>query len=208
MADASEISVGLAHEFVITGCKAGFTSKDFAELAHSENRMSAFLGVLRGTHEIRPVEHMIDLGGAAKLPFEGATCEWHSGTGIFKVERRPNGIYLGERKLGGLFRAKEQKKGVIIGHDLRKECERRDDLLPATVLDFMVAHPEFWPEEWKKDAQGNTLYVFFFNDVFRSPAHGNLFVRYGYWLEGEVVSDYGWLGHGFDSNRPVASLAS
>lgn len=207
MATASEVSVGLAHELAITGCKVGFEPKDFGTLAHSEEKMKAILGVLRGTHEVKPIDHVIDLGSTAQLPFNGAMVEVHRGTGVAKLERRTDGVYLDGKKLG-LFRSSKQFAHSIGGHDLRKELEARGNNLSAKVLDHFVAHPELWPEEWKKDENGNTLYVFFWDDIFRNPADGFLYVRYGYWHDGKVVSRYDWLGNYWDSDDPSATLAS
>ncbi|MDE2071311.1 MAG: hypothetical protein KGI70_01085 [Patescibacteria group bacterium] len=39
MRNVSEFGVGLAHEFMITAAKAGFTPDDIANLAHSEEKM-------------------------------------------------------------------------------------------------------------------------------------------------------------------------
>ncbi|MGH7250005.1 MAG: hypothetical protein ACREGC_03455, partial [Minisyncoccia bacterium] len=130
---------------------------DALELAHwhaghitkagqSRPTLESFRGVLDGTHEIRLIEHAIDLGGTAQLPFIGAILESHRGSGIVKVERRWDGIYLQGRKLG-LFLSKEQKDGNRIeGYKLREELEKRGNNLSANLLDFFVRYPELWPE--------------------------------------------------------------
>jgi hypothetical protein len=56
------------------------------------------------------------------------------------------------------------------------------------VLDHLVECPEDWPESWKKDNQRNTTYVYFWDDIFERPLFGNLYVRYGSWRGGKVVS--------------------
>ncbi len=43
---------------------------------------------------------------------------------------------------------------------------------------------------------------------FRNPTNGNLYVRYGYWNEGKVVSNYSWLDNDWDRNNPSASIAT
>lgn len=208
MATASEISVGVSHELAITGCKVGFEPKDFANLAHSEDKMALILGVLRGTHEVKPIDHVIDLGSLCKLPFDGAERMSPPKSGVVKLERRGDTLYLDGKPLN-LFLSRKQKNGNVIGgHDLRKELEKRGGNVSAKVLDHLVAHPELWPESWKKDAQGNTVYVFFWDDIFRSPARGRLCVRVGFWRDGRVVSDFGWLDGGWGGNDPAASSAS
>lgn len=54
MSSASEFGkdMGLMHEVVITGRKAGFTSEDWGKLAHCEKTMSELLSVLRGLGKI------------------------------------------------------------------------------------------------------------------------------------------------------------
>lgn len=208
MATASEISVGVSHELAITATKVGFEPKDFATLAHSEDKMSAVLGFLRGTHEIRPIDHMIDLSIPCELPFTGAECVSPAKMGVVKLERRGNDLYLDSVKLD-LFLSEKQKGGKVIGgHDLRKELEARGGNVGGNILDHLVAHPELWPENWKKDSQGNTVHVFFWADIFLHPSVGHLCVRYGFWSDGRVVSDCRWLSHGWLSRNPSTSLAS
>lgn len=163
-------------------------------------------GVARGTHEIKPIDHVIDLSALARLPFDGATLEVHRGSGIAKLERRGDDLYLDGKKIN-LFLSKKQKVGSIGGHDLRKEVEKRGDNVSAKVLDYLVDHPELWPESWKKDKGGNTVYVFFWDDIFRRSG-GGFCVRCGCWGGGRVVSGCYWLGSGWDGSDPAASLAS
>ena len=156
--------------------------------------------------EIKPIDHVIDLSSPARLPFIGATLEVHRGSGIVKLERRGDDLYLDGKKIN-LFLSKKQKGGSIGGHDLRKELEKRGDNVSAKVLDHLVDHPELWPESWKKDKDCKTIYIFFWDDIFRD-SDGGLFVRFGCWRGGKVVSNYVWLGHGWFGYSPSASLAS
>ena len=204
----SSYSEGQSHQLMDSVEAAGWSSAHVTKAGQSRPLLVGFRGVLDGTHEIRPIEHIIDLGGAARLPFDSAVLESHRGSGIVRVELREDGVYLGGRRLGGLFRAKAQKKSTILGHDLRKECDKRSDMLPAVVLDFMVEHPELYPDEWKADAEGNTIYVFFMDDIFRYPADDSLCVRCGYWGGGRVRTRCLWLGRKFYRHYPVASFAS
>ena len=73
--DASEIGIGVCHEVAITGCKVGWESKDFANLAHNVDKMKLVLGYLHGTHEIKPVEYVIDISLPCKLPVDGVKRE-------------------------------------------------------------------------------------------------------------------------------------
>ncbi|MDQ5957699.1 MAG: hypothetical protein QG665_23, partial [Patescibacteria group bacterium] len=142
------------------------------------------------------------------LPFEGAEVEVHRGEGIVKLEKREDGVYLDSRKLT-LFRSKEQESDrIFVGHKLRKEVEKRGNNVPSIVLDHFKKHPELWPEEWKVDEQGNTICVYFWDDIFRDLASGRLYVRCGCWDDGRLESRCSWLYCDWGADRPAASRAS
>lgn len=184
----------------------GFTPEEVKSIL-SRGRLREFRGVIRGTHEIRPIDHIIDLAVPCKLPFKGAERVSSAKSGIVKLERRGDDLYIDSKKIE-LFLSKKQKGGsYIVGHDLRKELEARGGNLSGSVLDHLEAHPELWPEPWKKDDQGNTIYVFFWDDIFRNSG-GSLYVRCGYWDEGGVVSHCSWLDDGWYRRSPSASVAS
>lgn len=183
-----------------------FTSEEITNF-RAHGNLRAFRGVIRGTHEIRPINHMIDLSVPCKLPFPEALSFSPVKTGIVKLERRGDDLCLDGKKIE-LFLSEKQKGGsYIVGHDLWNELEARGGNLSASVLDHLEAHPELWPESWKKDAQGNTIYVFFWDDIFRL-SDGYLHVRYGGWVGGKVVSYFYWLDNLWDVRGPAASLAS
>ncbi|MCC7160648.1 hypothetical protein IT399_02935 [Candidatus Nomurabacteria bacterium] len=123
-----------------------------------------------------------------RLPFVGARVESHRGSISFKLEKRGDVLYLDGKSLS-LFLSKKQQKGrMVVGHELRQELEPRGNNVNASVLDYLVDHPEVWPESWKKDAYVNPIFAFFWDDIFRDPVNDNLFVRYGFWGAGKVVS--------------------
>jgi hypothetical protein len=203
--DMSSYSEGQTHQLADALEMAGFKGGDLTKLGQSQPTLALIRGVLQGTHEIKPIDHVIDLSAPARLPFDGASLEVHRGEGIVKLERRSDDLYLDGKKLN-LFVSKKQKGGIV-GHELRKELEKRGGNVSTKVLDHLVDHPDLWPESWKKDKDGNTVYVFFWDDIFRDPK-GHLCVRYGYWREGRVVSSCGWLDRGWSGRSPAASLAS
>lgn len=93
----------------------------------------------------------------------------------------------------------EQKDGYLKGEIL---AERLKQTAPTSnVLQYLIENPSLWPEDWKGK------YVYFWGTIFRG-SDGYLYVRFGYWNEGEVVSDYCWLGGGWRVGSPAASLAS
>lgn len=185
----------------------GYTPEEVKAL-RSHGYLRATLRVLRGTHEIRPIDHIVDLAVPCKLPFTGAERVSPAKTGVVKLERRDDDLYLNGKKINLFISEKQKGDKAIGGHDFRKELEARGGNVSAKVLDHLVDYPQMWPESWKKDDQGNTIYVYFWDDIFRSPSRGGLYVRYGCWHGGRVVSNYDWLGSGWHSNDPSASVAS
>lgn len=183
----------------------GYLPDEFAKLGQ-KGRLRAMLGVIRGTHEIRLIDHVLDLSVPCKLPFNGAERVGPTKSGVVKLERRGDDLYLDGKKIE-LFLSEKQKKDVHGGHDLRKELEVKGGNVSATILDHLVAHPELWPENWKKDNQGNTIFVYFWDDIF-CYSGGRLCVRGGFWGGGGVVSDYDWLDSDWGRLGPSASLAS
>ena len=157
------------------------------------------------------IQNLIDLSSPCRLPFDGAERvsppKPLPESGDVKFESRDGDLYLDGKKLE-LFLSEKQKGGKVIGgHDLREELEARGGNVSAKVLDHLVDYPQMWPESWKKDTQGNTIYVFFWDDIFRN-SFGRLCVRCGFWYEGKVVSSYRWLGDVWNVISPSASLAS
>ncbi len=156
---------------------------------------------------VQTLEGMIDLSQLCKLPFSDAERVSPTKTGVVKLEKRGDDLYLDGKKIE-LFRSSGQEGDrYIVGHELRKELEARGGNLSAKVLDYLEGHPELWPESWKTDADGNTIYIWFWDDIFRG-SDGGLYVRCGYWDVGGVVSLCGWLGDGWNRNYPSASSAS
>ncbi|MGE0254288.1 MAG: hypothetical protein AB7N54_08290 [Alphaproteobacteria bacterium] len=66
----------------------------------------------------------------------------------------------------------------------------------ANILDFLLAHPQHIPADWKAAATGRGLYVFFAGTTYRNVG-GRLSVRYLCWLGDR----WGWMALwlGFDS---------
>jgi hypothetical protein len=203
----SSYSEGQTHQLMNALEAADYTADNITELGQKSDRLANILGVLLGTHEIKlKIGHMVDLSSPSKLPFVEAKLEVHRGNGVVKLEKRNGGLYLNGKKIR-LFRSEGQTNGQVVGgHDLRKELEARGSNVSAKVLDYLAEHPELWPESWKKDSQGNVVFVYFWDDIFRSPSNGSLYVRYGFWSGGRVLSGYFWLGHDWGGHYPAASL--
>lgn len=133
----------------------------------------------------------MDTTKSPSLPFSGAIIEENKVHGKLKWNPENFKLYLSEK----------QKTGYIQGHELRKEVEKQNPL-NATVLDWLVEHPEEYPEEWKGK------YIYFWGTIFRDPSDDDLCVRCGYWDGDRVVSSCYWLDDDWRGGSPAASSAS
>jgi hypothetical protein len=195
MATPSDISVGLVHELTITATKVGWEPKDFADLAHSEEKLRRILPFVRGFAEITQVQHIVDCDAKPFLQ-NGWKVEEHKKGGQLMLDMSKVRLHLSPNQMDG-------KR--IEGNKLRKELAS-ESVLNANVLDYLLAHPDLIPEDWKKDERGNTRYIFFWGTIYRTG--GSLYVRYLYWDGGAWIWDNDWLGSDWRGRRPSAVLAS
>ena len=118
----------------------------------------------------------------------------------------PEGYKIKEHKKGGqlkfdpakffFYLSEKQKKGIITGNDLRKELVNQP-VMNANVLDYLLAHHEIIPEDWK----GKT--IFFWGTIYRD-SDGDLFVRYLSWDGSRWYWDRNWIGGDIDSSITAA----
>lgn len=173
--------------------------------------LSRFLDTLKvpETQDQNPatLKAEIDTDLDPKLPFDGAKIEKHEKGGKVTIERRGDELFVGGKSVV-LHRSDRQQNGKWIrGHDLCEELTGKP-VLNACVLDFLLENTSFIPDSWKKDDDGNTIYIFFWGTIYRD-SHGHLYVRYLYWSGGAWNHGYrGWLGHGWHGYDPAALLAS
>jgi hypothetical protein len=196
MATPSDVSVGLAHELTITTTKAGWEPKDFATLAHSENKAREILAYLRGLSEIKQVTHVIDCDADPFLPSDGWRVQEHRKDGVIVWDPSKASLYLSKHQKGDKY---------IEGNDLRKELADKPTM-NANVLDYLLKNPHLIPEDWKKDDRGNTRCIFFWGTVYRHP-DGNRCVRYLYWYDGAWRWRCDWLGVDFLGHYPAVLRA-
>ncbi len=149
---------------------------------------------------------IVNLGAAPKLPFNGAEVASHIGEGWAIVEKRPDGLYMNGRKVVLHLSRRQQDGKSLKGYGLREELTGKP-VLNANLLDALADNPHLIPEDWKKDGQGNTRYVFFWGTIYRS-AGGFLCVRCLYFSDGAWDRDYYWLDSDWLGDGPAASLAS
>ena len=150
------------------------------------------------------VEYVLNTDASPRIPSgynltgKGAK---HKGMGKVRFEKRADGqLYLNGRKAVRHLSLNQKDGKVIQGHKLRKELEDENrPLLNATVRDYLIAHPELIPEDWK------TGVTYFWDTVF-CDADGDLLVRYLYW-DGDRWRWYiYWLDNDWNDNEPAASL--
>lgn len=148
----------------------------------------------------------VNLGFSPRLPFDGAQIESPLGSGWAPVEKRADGLYVDGRKVILHLSKRQQGSKWIKGYDLRDELSSKP-VLNANILDALYENPHLIPEDWKKDEQGNTRYIFFWGTIYRR-AGGRLCVRYLCFSDGRLCRFYFWLDVGWYSDRPAAVLAS
>lgn len=99
-----------------------------------------------------------------------------------------------------LYRTPTRAQAVVIrGIDLEREVEGRQ-CLNACVLDWLIAHPEYIPESWKKEG------CIQFIDT-RYAIIGSVHIPYMYWDGHRWSRGLYWHFSEFATEHPVAILA-
>jgi len=84
--------------------------------------------------------HIIDCDANPYLPEGWKEVEYHKKGGMFEWDPTKVRLHLSPN---------QQNNKTIKGHNLRKELEQ-EPVLNANVLDYLLAHPEPIPEDWKE----------------------------------------------------------
>ena len=121
---------------------------------------------------------------------KGWTVESHIRGGQFEWDPSQIELYLDKGQLGD-----NALEGNRLWRRLVKRFSKR--LMNACVLDFLLAHPELIPEEWKSKI------IFFWDTVYRH-SDDCLYVRCLYWNGDRWYWHYRWLGNDFDGSSPAA----
>ena len=133
----------------------------------------------------------IDTTQTPNIPYNGWTIESNDISLGKKFDPTKITLYLDD----------EQKDGKHIeGNKLREKLKGKP-VLNATVLDWLLEHPEYIPEDWKGK------YVYFWGTIYSSP-HGDRYVLCLYWGGGAWHRDYGWLGFDWVGYNPAAVASS
>ncbi len=179
------LDVSQAEELKFAFRRNNWTNANIKTLSEGDF-LGKVLEVMKGLAEIIYPEHLIDCDADPFIP-EGWTIEEHKKGGVFKFNPKAISLYLNK---------KQAKGDRIEGNELRKELADKP-VLNANILDYLSAHPELIPEEWKGK------YVFFWGTIYRD-SNGNLYVRFLRWYGSRWDWDCYWLGDDFDSDDPAA----
>lgn len=170
-------------------------------------KKEGFLDLLRdvfvGTHEIKEIEGVINLDAPVRwgVPDPTPGCYTRerqpSRGGLAKLEKHLDSLYLDGKKIC-LFQSEEQQNAPSWSTTYEQLMsvfnESGKQGISAKVLDYLVEHPQLWPQEWKQD----DFWVFFTADTFLHTGSRESLVLGGYWVrrrggEGVVASDYMWI---------------
>lgn len=184
------LDVGQANELKLAFRRADYTNADIKKLCEGD-MLAKVLPVVRDQAEVKVVKHLIDCDADPFLPNDWKKVEEHRKAGQLEWDPTKVKLYLSECQQNGKF---------INGHDLRKELTGRP-VLNACVLDYLLAHPELIPDEWKGKV------VFFWGTIY-CVSVGNLCVRYLYWSGDGWHGRYNWLDGDWIGSNPAALLAS
>ena len=181
-------SVWAALELEDAAVRLGFTPGELRALAGRKDLLQLVRQALCGAAGVGPV---IDCDVDPFLPQDWKGVEYHKKGGQFMLDLSNVRLHLSPTQMNGKY---------IEGNKLRKELAS-EPVFNANVLDYLLAHPELIPEEWKGK------YVFFWGTIYRN-SDGYLYVRFLYWHGGAWDWSYVWLDRNFGDLDPAAVLAS
>ena len=180
----SSYSEGQTHQLMEALKAAGFSRGDVSKLGQFE-KLSEIRGVLKGLSEIVPIGFIIDCNADPFIPPDYGV-----------VEHQKGGKFEWDLSKIILFLTGKQKSGEVEGNKLREELKSQP-VLNANALDYLLAHPQLIPEEWKSKS------VFFWGTIYHDP-YGARCVRYLRWYGAAWHWHYGWLNGNFPDTSPAA----
>ncbi|MCC6934802.1 MAG: hypothetical protein IT406_03905 [Candidatus Yanofskybacteria bacterium] len=187
------LDVDQAGELKAAFRRGDWTNAEIKKLCEGDI-LKNFRDVLRGFSEIKPILHAIDCDVNPFVP-DGWSYREED-----QLPGRIRGTWTWDPSVKLYLSKKQGGDKYIVGNDLRKELKPQS-VLPANVLDYLLAHPELIPEDWNGKA------IFFWGTIYRN-SRGNLYVRCLYWDGGGWDWDYGWLDYGFSGSNPAVVRAS
>lgn len=195
MSDKFIMSVRQASELDFAFERNGWSPVHVKTLS-SADMLARILPVLLGHAEISVIKHVIDLDADPLIPYEGWAVEKHIKGGKFEWDPTKVKLFLSKNQINGK---------TISGNKLREEVEGKG--YNANLLDYLMDHPLLIPEDWKKDENGKTRYIYFWDTIYHD-SDGYLYVRYLYWGGGHWRTYCHWLGGDWGGSFPAALRAS
>lgn len=197
----SSYTEGQVHQLANALEGEGFTPDDVTKLGQNKG-LGDIRGVLRGTHEIKPIEYIIDCNADPFIPV-GWEVEEHQKRGLFKWDPAQIRLYLSPP-------LHDHDDHVCIkGYELREKL-KGESVLNANVLDYLLQNQHLIPEGWKRR---NAFCVFFWGTVYCRPVGGRRdeilpCVRGLTWEDNGVWGcDYLWLNFYWYNNHPAACIS-
>ncbi len=143
------------------------------------------------------IQHIIDLDADPFIP---------EGWSIMRKDQivsRARGMWELDPNLMSLSRATEQSSRDLQGHDVKRILARMQRrVLPANVLDYLLAHQGLIPYDWQLTRPRD---IFFWGTVYRDASHRES-VRYLFFTAGEWLAYYRSLHYHYFSNDFAAFL--
>jgi hypothetical protein len=202
MSDKFQLTIGQAHELEMALGKVGGWSPLLVRCMCEGDNLARFRRVLLGQAEIQEKKHVINCDTTPFIP-DG----WCVAEECEQIASRVKGDLTWDPTKVELYLSELQRSGKDIqGEEFRKKLKGKL-VLPANVLDYLLEYPHLIPEEWKKNDQGRTRYIFFWGTIYRD-SDGYLCVRDLCWFDGEWTWYYCWLDCDWDARHPAALLAS
>lgn len=183
--------VGLAHKVCLAAEAQGYTPELLNALAEHPSLLGELRKVQLGLSEIKPNPLAIDCDADPLLPNRGWRVEEHRKCGVIVWDSAKVGLYLSKHQKGD---------ESIEGNKLRKELVDKF-VLNANVLDYLLAHPDLIPGDWRGTA------IFFWGTIY-GDSFSNRYVRCLRWDGRRWGQDHSWLGSAFCSRYGPAVVAS
>lgn len=155
-----------------------------ADVCDAKANLDCRLAVQRG------LKHIIDMDADPFIP-DGWSMEEHLRGGMFTWDLSEVSLYLSTLLLERKF---------IGGSELYEELKDKP-VLNANVLDYLLAHLELIPEEWKGK------YIFFWGTFYRNSS-GFLSVRCLYWFSNMWLWSFSSLDDYWSSDHSILIPAS
>ena len=201
MNSASEFGkdLGLMHEVVVTGRKVGFTSEDWAMLAHDEKKIRQVLELIRGNVTLQ-FDSIIRVDRSVRPTYpDWARIVMHpelENLGPVEFDAAKLELWLHEGQKDGKW-----VNGQVIYEYLKEKKMLENCLGLSDLIAIQAKGIDFFRRHFASKA------VFAWKSVVRRRRG---FLNVPCLCEGgdEVVLDWDWLGDGWNDNYPALRFAS